>query len=442
MHSTPTRWIAVAALALTACPGPGLTLLDDGDDFDGGPPCADDDGEISLLPGFCAAVVADNVGAARHLTVTPSGDVYIALLDTETEPGGLLALRDGNDDGRADEIHRVYDGAEGSGVAWKDGQLYFGQADRILRFRAPDGELLGEQADFEVVVSGLPDDGDHYHKSVALDDSGNLYVNIGSASNACQVENRVPGSPGVDPCPELEERAGLWRFYAAGTGQTPADGYRYATGIRNGNALAVHPDTGEVVVVQNGRDQLDDNWPDLFSLFEERYLPAEELFVVQEGGDYGWPYCYFDPTVGKVLAPEYGGDGEQIGRCATTLDPDAAFPAHWAPLSIAFVEGSQFPESMRGGALIAFHGSWHGVDQVGPLPGYQVGWIDWTGSGPSSELVPLAWDFVKEDQLPLPEAAEHRPMGLAQAPDGSFYVSDDVGGRIYRIWWAGDRLDL
>jgi glucose/arabinose dehydrogenase len=366
--------------------------------------------------------------------------VYVAMSQYQgsTMAYGLVALRDGDDtDAVAEEIRRVHDGA-GTGVAWKDGKLYFGMDDRVLRFDAPDGELLEEGAPFEVVVSGLPATGDHTAKALALDDDGNLFVNIASASNSCQVENRVDASPGVDPCPELDVRAGLWRFDASGTDLTQDDGERYATGIRNGTALAIRPETGEVVVVNQGRDTLHEGWPELFSAWEELTLPSEELYVVQEGGDYGWPYCYFDPAIGRVLAPEYGGDGAQAGRCADALPPDATFPAHWSPLAIAFVEGEQLPKSLRGGALISWHGSHHGLEMVGPLPGYQVGWIPWKEAGPSSEMLRFAWDFVKEDERPLPDLASHRPMGLAQAPDGSVYISDDAGGRIYRVWWTGE----
>jgi glucose/arabinose dehydrogenase len=454
----PSWTVWPLALALTACTsGSGLFADDDvdtpgtagdvggdndvgvgGEDAGGGSavrvPCDRDNAGLQLLPGFCASIVADDVGMARHIAVTPSGDIYVALWEDAGSPtGGLLALRDTDGDGKTDVQRRIVDGG-GSGVYWREGKLYFGQDDRILRFDAPDGELLEEGTPTEVVVSGLPADGDHTAKSIVVNRQGDLFVNIGSASNSCQVVNREAGSLGVDPCPELDVRAGIWQFDANGTNQLQTDGIRYATGIRNGNAMALK--NGKLVVLQNGRDALYEDWGSIYSPFEGAMLPSEELLVVQQDGDYGWPYCYHDPIAGMVLAPEYGGDGVTQDRCASVLGPDVAFPAHWAPLTIAFAEGEQLPRMLRRGAFIAFHGSHHAMEDVGPLPGYQIDWIGWDRNGPTTERLMFAWDFVGDFTGDLPEAAEHRPAGLAMAPDGTLLVTDDQSGRIYRISWT------
>lgn len=422
-----------AGLALCAC------SIDFGDDDDDGPRCADDDGSIALPDGFCAALVADDVGHARHMTVTPSGDLFIALADgdpmmgDETK-GGVLALRDEDGDGTADRQIRFGDGG-GNGIAWRDDVLYFAQNDRVLQWELPDGDLEPRE-DARVLVDGLPDDGDHTNKSIVFAPDGGMFVNIGSASNTCQVANRELESPGVDPCPELEIRAGIWHYPPDSLLRVSDEGERWASGVRNAVALAIEPTTGQLVAVQNGRDQLHENWPDLFTAEDDAMLPSEELFLVDRGADYGWPYCYHDGNLDqKVLAPEYGGDGETIGRCEAVEEPDATFPAHWAPLSIHFYRGEQFPAKYREGAFIAFHGNRFDPEPGEDLPGYSVEFAPFDGGRPTGEVLGFADDFAG-DEGPLPDAAEHRPVGLAEAPDGSLYISDDKAGRIWRVYYG------
>jgi glucose/arabinose dehydrogenase len=432
-------WGATATLAVcaSACNFP---MEPDPDEPGAG--CEDDNGGISLLPGFCASTVADDVGLARHMAVTPSGDLYVALLDAfdGSSVGGILALHDDDDDGHADVEDKFFEGG-GSGIYWRDDTLWFGQADQILRFDLPDGTLVpaGEP---EVVVSGLPADGDHTTKSIVVDDVGNLFVNIGSATNSCQVVNRELESPGIDPCPELDVRAGLWQFDAYGTNLVQTDGVRWVTGLRNAVALSINPTDGQLVAVQHGRDELHDDWPAIYpNVIDEAALPAEELFLVSQNADYGWPYCYYDPVLGKVLAPEYGGDGETVGTCSAAAQPSTIFPAHWAPNAIHFHEDGQFPSQFDDGAFVAFHGSHHPAAQLGELPGYQIAYVDFDSGAPVDDgMLKFAWDFAGPGR-PLPEAAVHRPTGFASGPDGSLYVSDDQGGRIWRIFYTADSAD-
>ena len=252
--------------------------------------CDPDNAGLTLPPGFCAIVVADLVldgrpAAARHIVVTPSGDVFVAINSPRNvNPSfGIIGLRDTDGDGGADEQTQFSPGLGGSGLAWDDGLLYFGANDRVLRFRLPAGRMT-PVSDGEVVVSGLPNTGDHISKTVVLDGT-RLFVNIGSASNACQVQNRVAQSPGVFPCPELPIRAGVWLFNANGSNQTQADGERYATGYRNLVALAVNPQNRELYSVQHGRDMLFENWSQFFTVEEDAVLPAEELSLGGRGTD-------------------------------------------------------------------------------------------------------------------------------------------------------------
>ena len=244
--------------------------------------CATDNAGLTLPAGFCAIVVADLTmdgapAAARHMAITPSGNLFVAINSPRNaNPSfGVIGLRDVDGDGRADEQTRFSPNLGGSGLAWGQGLLYFGANDRVLRFQIGAGELTPAGA-AEVVVSGLPNTGDHISKTVVLVDPQTLYVNIGSASNACQQQNRVAQSIGVFPCPELPIRAGVWQFDARGTNQTQANGQRFATGLRNMVALAVNA-SGELYGVQHGRDMLFENWPQFFTVEEDAVLPAEEL---------------------------------------------------------------------------------------------------------------------------------------------------------------------
>jgi glucose/arabinose dehydrogenase len=154
--------------------------------------------------------------------------------------------------------------------------------------------------------------------------------------------------------------------------------------------------------------------------------------LVEDGSNFGWPYCYYDQAQNKkVLAPEYGGDGQKIGRCEAADDPVLAFPAHTAPNDILFYTGKMFPEKYKNGAFIAFHGSWNRA----PLPqeGYYVVFVPFKGKIPEGEWEVFASGFSALDVVKSPRDAEHRPCGLAQGPDGSLFISDDVKGRIYQI---------
>jgi glucose/arabinose dehydrogenase len=451
-HSWAARAAVVFALPLAACADDGTSLTAPEPEFrrsTSSVECDADNGGLTFLPpGFCAVVVADVIDGgeparARHMAVTPSGDVFVAINSPRNNNPtfGIVGLRDNDGDGRADKQSRFSPDLGGSGIAWDEGSLYFGANDRILRFTLPPGRLapVGEP---EVVVSGLPNTGDHISKTVVLADPHTLFVNIGSASNACQVANREAQSPGVFPCPELPTRAGVWKFDAGVTNQTQANGEHYATGLRNMVALAVNPRNNELYGVQHGRDMLFENWPQFFTVEEDAVLPSEEFVKITRGSDNGWPYCYHDAVFEhkKVLAPEYGGDGRKVrGRrginCASYNQPLVAFGAHWAPNGLHFYSGTQFPERYHGGAFVAFHG---GFDRA-PLPneGYQVQFVPFGANGmPSGDAETFADGFAGSDG-PLPATARHRPVGVTEGPDGSLYVSDDRGGRIYRIIFRG-----
>jgi len=408
-------------------------------------PCVDDNGGITLPPGFCATVFADNIGHARHMVVAPNGVVYVNTWsgtyyrnDTPPPGGFLLALQDTTGDGRADAVLRFGPGAEsgnagGTGIALYKGALYAETNDRIVRYALPAG-AVAPSASPEVIVSGLPLTGDHPMHPFKIDAQGGIYVDLGAATNSCQVENRMPNSPGIQPCTELETRAGIWRYDANLTGQRFSPGERFATGLRNGEGVAFDA-AGRIFATQHGRDQLRENWLHLYTPEQGANEPAEELVQLERGADYGWPYCYFDLSQHKlVLAPEYGGDGgKTVGLCADKRAPVATFPAHWAPNDLLIYHAHQFPAAYQGGAFIAFHGSWNRA----PFPqgGYNVVFQPLQDGKASGPFVVFADGFA--GAIEEPGQARHRPSGLAVGPDAALYISDDQRGRIWRVTYRG-----
>ena len=303
--------------------------------------CEGDNGGISLPPGFCATVFADNLGRVRHLSVAPNGVVYVNSMagrGAAPDGGWLIALQDRDGDGKADVTTRFGEtGAEGSkggtGIFVRKGFVYAEVNDRIVRYALPKVGGIAPTGKAETIVSGLPLTGDHPMHPFFIDAKGAMYVDVASATNSCQPKNRIAGVPGADPCVELETRAGIWRYDADKLGQVFSPKERFATGIRNGEGIAADA-AGRLFATQHGRDQLAQNWPKLYpDVAAAAELPSEELVGLVEGGDYGWPYCYHDGAQKKlVLAPEYGGDGgKAVGICASKRPPVAAFPAHWAP---------------------------------------------------------------------------------------------------------------
>jgi len=410
--------------------------------------CDSDNGGITLPTGFCAVVVADLVSdgkpaQARHIAITPNGDLFVAINNpgNQNPSFGIIGLRDTDGDGRADQQTRFSPGLGGSGIAWRGDLLYFGANDRVLRFHLPAGQLM-PVGTAEVVVSGLPSTGDHVSKTVVLADDKRLLVNIGSSGNSCQVANRQAQSPGIFPCPDLPIRAGVWEFDARRSNQTEASGRRFATGLRNMVALAINPANNRLYGVQHGRDMLFENWPQFYTQEQGAVLPAEEFVKITRGVNNGWPYCYFDDVFEhrKVLAPEYGGDGHRVRGnqgidCASFNQPLAAFGAHWAPNGLTFYSGKQFPRKYRDGAFIAFHGGFNRA----PLPneGFKVMFQPMGEDGTPSGTAEVFADGFAGSPGPLPQTALHRPVGVTEGPDGSLYVSDDRGGRIWRIIHVG-----
>ena len=413
--------------------------------------CATDNGGITLPAGFCASVFADGIGHARHIAVASNGDVYVNTWSGKyyqgpTHPGGfIVALRDTTGDGKADIIKRFGPETQqknegGTGIGIYKGALYAEEGDtvakRIVRYRISTDSMTPRVATADIIVNGLPANGDHPMHSFVIDATGSIYMDVGSASNSCQIKNRSLQSPGHKPCIELNTRGGIWRYDASKTNQTFSSEERYATGIRNAVGIALDG-SGQLYSTQHGRDQLSESWPKLYTADQGQNLPAEELLKIEQGGDYGWPTCYFDGQQAKLeLAPEYGGDGgKAVAECASKKAPEAYFPAHWAPDGLMFYTGSLFPAHYKDGAFIAFHGSWNRAP--GPQQGYNVVFVPFAGGKPAD---PAKYEIFADGfagAVKQPDRAVHRPTGIAQGPDGAIYIADDQGGRIWKVTYKG-----
>lgn len=403
--------------------------------------CAPGNGGLTLPSGFCATVFAQNVSGARHMVVAPDGNVLVATRPRGSQgsspsPAGVVLLRDTDRDGKADVQLRITEGSAGTGIGISGDWLYVTSGNSIVRHRYTRGAttVLGPP---DTIVTGLPMQGHSSHNFLVA--GRELLVNIGSQSNSCQQADRQSNSPGHDPCTELETRAGLWRFDANGRRQLPSAGRRFATGLRNTIALARQPSSGKLFATVHGRDQLFDNWKPLFTVEQQAELPAEEMVQIAEGDNFGWPYCFYDPMrKTRVTAPEYGGDGNRSDRCGSFKAPLFGFPAHWAPNGMVFYSARGFPGAYRNGAFIAFHGSWNRA----PLPqaGFKVVFQPMTADGRlAGDYTVFADGFMPVDARNQPRVTSggHRPTGLAVGPDGALYISDDLGGTIWRVEYKG-----
>lgn len=395
------------------------------------PTCATDNAGLKLASGFCATLFADSLGLPRHMVIAPNGDLFVAIRSSGTDTGGVVVLRDNDGDGRADRRAK-FGKFNATEVRLLGNTLYTENTTSILRYHVT-GNALAPTGAPDTIVTGLPAEKGHVAKTFLIY-KGQLYVNHGSLTNSCQEKDRGDRSPGIDPCTELDERAGIWRYSAEKKGQTPSSGEHFARGIRNAVAMAIEPKSNALYVMQHGRDQLAQNWG--FTNEQSAENPAEELFHVTRRADFGWPYCYFDPQQKKkVLAPEYGGDGKAVGRCAGKQGNVGYFPAHWAPNGLLFYTGARLPRRYRDGAFIVFHGSWNRA----PLPagGYKVVFQPMAKGRAVGNFETVVEGFI--DAEGKPTALGGRPMGIAQGRSGELYLSDDGKGRIWRIEYVGER---
>lgn len=404
---------------------------------------ADKNAGLFLPDGFEASVVVDSLpGRARHIAVNDNGDIYVKARFANRD-ASVIALRDTNKDGRADII-KTFGGlakerAYGTGMRIYNGYLYFSSELIVYRYKLTPGKLVPE-SEQEVVLTDDHAHGMHEHiaKPLTFDKKGNMYVAFGAPSNACQVQNRTPGSVGIDPCPLLEDHGGIWKFDAGKIGQTQKDGKRYATGLRSVVGMDWNMNDDHLYAVVHGRDDLLRLWPQIYSPWQSAVLPSEEFLRLNEGSDAGWPYCYYDQIQGKkLLAPEYGGDGKIVGRCEPYEKPLIGFPGHWAPNDILFYQGDQFPDHYKQGSFIAFHGSTNRAPY--PQSSYFIGFVPFRNGNPSGQYEIFADGFAGVDPIINTSDARYRPMGIAMGPDGSIYIAETEKGKIWKITYTGNK---
>jgi len=340
---------------------------------------ADRLGEIQLPPGFEIAVYAADVENARQLALGTNGTVFAG----SREAGKVHAVVDEDGDQVADRVYLIDRGLDmPSGIEFRDGALFVGAVDRILRYDAIE-QQLDDPPEPVVVTDELPDKSHHGWKYLRFGPDSLLYVPVGAPCNICN-------EPGF---------AEIRRMQADGSGMAT-----YASGVRNSVGLAFHPDSGELWFTDNGRDLLSDD------------LPGDELnHAPRPGLHFGYPFCH----QGDTPDPEFG-EGKS---CSDYTPPALVLGAHVAALGLTFYTGDMFPAAYRNQLFIAQHGSWNRSSKVG----YNLLLVrfDAAGTVAGSEVFAQGW-LQGEDNW-------GRPSDVLQMPDGALLVADDQAGAIYRI---------
>jgi glucose/arabinose dehydrogenase len=344
---------------------------------------ADRLGEIQLPPGFEIAVYAADVENARQLALGADGTVFAG----SREAGKVHAVVDEDDDQAADRVYLIDRGLDmPSGIEFRDGALFVGAVDRILRYDAIE-QQLDDPPEPVVVTDELPDKSHHGWKYLRFGPDGLLYVPVGAPCNICN-------EPGF---------AEIRRMQADGSGMET-----FAQGVRNSVGLAFHPDSGELWFTDNGRDLLGDD------------LPGDELnHAPRPGLHFGYPFCH----QGDSPDPEFGAGKS----CSDYAPPALVLGAHVAALGLTFYTGDMFPAAYRNQLFIAQHGSWNRSSKVG----YNLLLVrfDEAGKVAGSEVFAHGWLQGEKNW--------GRPSDVLQMPDGALLIADDQAGAIYRISYRG-----
>jgi len=374
---------------------------------------------VNVPPGFTASIVIENLVGARHLVVNKQGGIYVKLSKLK-DGKGIVYLKEKGDGTFVQQA--AFGDYPGTGICIKNDYLYASSNDDVYRYKLDNsGEVVNPDAPEKIIV-GLVNRNRDNSKSITVDNNGNIYVNVGSYLGSCLVD--PPSKKAPEPCPLLDSVGGIWQFKADKLNQQYKDGVRYATGFKNVVGLDWNNKTNSLFIAEHGRDQLHDLFPEFYSAEQATLLPAETMYEVKKGADGGWPYLYYDHFQHKkVLSPEYGGDGKKTGS-RTGLQPIVAFPAHLAPNGLQFYSGTRFPAKYRNGAFIAFHAKSAELQK-----GYLVAFVPFTNNKPGK------WEVFADNFIT--GADQHKPCGLAQAPDGTLFVSDDAKGTIYQIKYSG-----
>ena len=387
---------------------------------------------LNLPQGFHATVVAEGLGAIRHIAVRSNNDIYVSTGRGKLAPGtGIIALhQDANH--KVDQTER-FGASAGTGIRIHGSSLFVADATKVYRYNLQGSELVPSGPPV-VVVDNIPESRAANH-AIALDEKGNLYVSIDGSANICTAPDTPANTQpvGLKPCPDLGVRAGIWRFSAAKSNQDFAKGEQIATGVRDLNAMDIAPD-GTVYGFMHGRDTTSRQFPAIVSNSDEANI-ADELHVVAKGADFGWPYTYYDGARNvRLTAPEYGGDGKtavtgKYSQPVFTLQAKRA-----APLDLLFYQGRNFPASYRGGMFVVLHGS-GGQEISGGKTGDDVIFVPRGTDGKFGAATVFASGFAGSPQPGTSGriTPAYRVTGAALGPDGSLYIADGSKGRIWRI---------
>lgn len=345
--------------------------------------------DVNLPPGFQANVFASGLNGPRFMHIGPDGHLYVADRGNDR----IVVLPDTDNDGTADET-RVFasDIPAPHSIVWHEGSWYVGITSGVVRLTDSDGDGTADQR--QTIIDDYPTSGSHSTRTVEFLPDGRMVVSIGSSCNVCEEE---------DP-----RRAAVVIYDdASGTGER-----LFATGLRNAVGLAIHPTTGELWASNNGRDLMGDD------------TPPENIYIVQDGRDYGWPTCHS----GDIIDPDMG----QLGACAGVAQPVVRMQAHSAPLGLTFYDGDQFPAQYQGDLFIAFHGSWNRSVPTG----YKVVRLPMNDEGQpaADQIEDFATGWLNQET----GDASGRPVDVTVGDDGALFVSDDKAGLIYRIVYTAE----
>jgi Raf kinase inhibitor-like YbhB/YbcL family protein len=345
--------------------------------------------------GFSVSVFAEGLGKPRMLEVADDGTVYVS----RREPGDVVLLRDTNGDGRSDDSRTAVRRPMLHGMAIDGRRVYLVSVNDVF---TADITSDGTFENVTRIIDDLPEGGQHPNRTIRVGPDKQLYVSVGSTCNACDET-----SP---------ENATLLRMSPDGKSRRI-----FSAGLRNTIGFGWHPDTGELFGMDHGIDWLgDDEQP-------------EELNHLQRDKQYGWPYVYGRGKLNPQDEPPGEMTGEEWARLST--NPALTYTAHAAPMQMVFYTGDQFPAEYRGDAFVAMHGSWN----RGTPSGYEVVRIRFK-KGTPTKIEPFLTGFLTT--AGGRPATYGRPVGLAVARDGALLVSDDAGGRIYRIAYAGGTMTI
>jgi glucose/arabinose dehydrogenase len=382
------------------------------------------DARLEVPMGFQVKLLASGLDQPRLIRVAPNGDVFIA----ESSAGRIRVLRlsDGGDEISRDEIFAsglnlpfgIAFYPNGDDPQW----VYVANTDSVVRFRYQHGDLHANE-EAEVIVPTLPHGRGHGTRDIAfsLDDT-TMFVSVGSASNDAETMATLDASSLREWMPFLRQRIRSLLFGRPSTDEVEradvlafspnGEGRRvYASGIRNCVGMAVNSTTGDLWCSTNERDGLGDD------------LPPDYLTRVREGGFYGWPWYY----IGAHEDPLH--KGARLDLKNEVIVPDILIQPHSASLQMMFYTGKQFPAEYYGNVFAAEHGSWNRAKRTG----YKIvrGIVkDGVASGAYEDFVT---GFVIDDAR-----VWGRPVGIAQAKDGSLLFSDDANSTVWRVSYVGN----